>query len=540
MGNFTIVNGQLYTPGLAIVDAPQPSTPLGGGKSTFNLPKLPLTEPANLQVAIDVSGNGALPWPPSTQSANSPTLFHNITLFLTSESKSQNFTISNGTVPATNTTGFVGPVLDLEPSSTVKHVNWIWPECLVGTNDGIYNISMHQSFRWNVRSRILRLFLLIFFVWNIIELHLILRRVSEVDVHRDQPRRRERIYIASVNWNNEIILRNHWSQALLELALKLGPENIFISIYESGSYDNTKGALMELDLELERLGVPRSITLSHITHEDEMAGTPGEGWIRSPRGEMELRRIPYLSRTRNMSLQPLEELAKQGITFDKILFLNDVVFTPNDVFELLDTNDGSYAAACSMDFAKPPNYYDTFALRDASGHEAMMTTWPFFRNAASRNAMKNLSPVPVQSCWNGMVAMPAAPFTANPPLRFRGIPDSLASSHLEGSECCLIHADNPLSIPDGVFMNPLVRVGYSGPAYVAVNPIGEWLSTWRIFQGLWVNRLRRWTTTTWLKDKVVRHRIDRWASLGHENREPGEFCIINEMQVLHPQGWGHL
>jgi hypothetical protein len=28
-----IVNGQIYTPGIAIVDAPQPNTPLGGGKS---------------------------------------------------------------------------------------------------------------------------------------------------------------------------------------------------------------------------------------------------------------------------------------------------------------------------------------------------------------------------------------------------------------------------------------------------------------------------------------------------------------------------
>ena len=34
MGNFTIVNGQVYTPGLAIVDAPQPNTPLGGGRFT--------------------------------------------------------------------------------------------------------------------------------------------------------------------------------------------------------------------------------------------------------------------------------------------------------------------------------------------------------------------------------------------------------------------------------------------------------------------------------------------------------------------------
>jgi hypothetical protein len=31
-----IVNGQIYTPGIAIVDAPQPNTPLGGGMSTFS------------------------------------------------------------------------------------------------------------------------------------------------------------------------------------------------------------------------------------------------------------------------------------------------------------------------------------------------------------------------------------------------------------------------------------------------------------------------------------------------------------------------
>ncbi|KAJ5947846.1 CAZyme family GT69 [Penicillium verhagenii] len=405
--------------------------------------------------------------------------------------------------------------------------------------------SLHASYltlrRRIRRSRLLRIFLFVFFAWNLIELYVIIQRISEVDlIYRDQPRRKERIYIAGVNWNNEPILRSHWNQALLNLAWKLGPDNIYVSIYESGSYDNTKGALMELDLELERLQVPRTIILSPVTHEDEMAATPGEGWVQTPKGDMELRRIPYLSRTRNMSLKPLEELAKQGVTFDKILFLNDVVFTPNDVFELLDTNDGSYAAACSMDFAKPPSYYDTFALRDASGHEAMMTTWPFFRDATSRKAVKDLSPVPVQSCWNGMVAMPAAPFTASPPLRFRGIPDSLASSHLEASECCLIHVDNPLSKQDGVFMNPLVRVGYSGPAYTAVNPTAKWLSARAILQGLWVNRLRRWTTTTWLKDKVVQYRMDRWSLLSPENREPGKSCVINEMQVLHPWGWDHI
>lgn len=138
------------------------------------------------------------------------------------------------------------------------------------------------------------------------------------------------------------------------------------------------------------------------------------------------------------------------------------------------------------------------------------------------------------------VAMPAAPFLADPPLRFRGIPDSLASSHLEGSECCLIHADNPLSRQHGVYLNPLVRVGYNTAAYVAVNPILNWLTPRAILQGLWLNRIRRWTTFPSFRDRPINNQIARWANLSPENRERGEFCVINEMQVLDPRGWYHV
>lgn len=179
------------------------------------------------------------------------------------------------------------------------------------------------------RHRTIRALLLIFIAWNLIDLHLILRRISETElIYRERPRRGERIFIASVNWNNEIVLRSHLNQAILELAWKLGRDNIYISIYESGSYDNTKGALLDLDVELERLHIPRNITLSPVSHEDEIAALPGgEGWIVTPQGRTELRRIPYLSRVRNLSLEPLHELARHGIMFDKILFINDVVFT---------------------------------------------------------------------------------------------------------------------------------------------------------------------------------------------------------------------
>ncbi|KAF2478205.1 uncharacterized protein BDR25DRAFT_276031 [Lindgomyces ingoldianus] len=134
---FNIVNGQILTPGLAILDAPQPFTPMGGDF---------------LHIAIDVSGNGKLPVPP--RAIDDPlTQFFNITLFLTSNVLLKNFTISNIT---TSTPPFAN-IMDQESGQTVKHINFEWPDCLVGdgkedigtTARGEYNISIHQNFRLN-------------------------------------------------------------------------------------------------------------------------------------------------------------------------------------------------------------------------------------------------------------------------------------------------------------------------------------------------------------------------------------------------------
>jgi hypothetical protein len=138
------------------------------------------------------------------------------------------------------------------------------------------------------------------------------------------------------------------------------------------------------------------------------------------------------------------------------------------------------------------------------------------------------------------VAMPAGPFVASPPLQFRGIPDSLAAFHLEGSECCLIHIDNPLRVEKRTYVNPQVRVGYSGEAYDAVHLQGLLLSTWQIFKALWENRIRRWITSPCLKEWKVSRIVQRWKSMSKENEEAGEICLINEMQVLVEHGWAHV
>jgi len=131
-----IVNGQIFTPGIAIVDSPQPNTPLGGD---------------HLQVALDVSSDGQFQLPPYP--SNPVSAIYNITIFLSSYITGWNFTISNGT--AFN--GSLGEIMGQENGSTVKHVNWVWPDCLVGKGTpannnsarGLYNISIRQNFRLN-------------------------------------------------------------------------------------------------------------------------------------------------------------------------------------------------------------------------------------------------------------------------------------------------------------------------------------------------------------------------------------------------------
>jgi len=123
-GNFSIVGGQVYTPGLAIVDSPQPCTPEGVcNVSKDFIQAIDIQQGDFLQVAIDMSGDGHLQWPESSSPniTDLETQFFNVTIFLTSYSKNKNFTISNNTDAGPP----LGNILTQEPGSTVSHVNWL-------------------------------------------------------------------------------------------------------------------------------------------------------------------------------------------------------------------------------------------------------------------------------------------------------------------------------------------------------------------------------------------------------------------------------
>jgi hypothetical protein len=100
------------------------------------------------------------------------------------------------------------------------------------------------------------------------------------------------------------------------------------------------------------------------------------------------------------------------------------------VLELLNTREGHYSTACALDFMVLHYiitlYYDSFALRDINRDQTTSLQWPYFLASTSRRALMAHQPVLVQSCWNGLAVFQAESFCGERPLRFRGIPDSLA------------------------------------------------------------------------------------------------------------------
>jgi len=192
-------------------------------------------------------------------------------------------------------------------------------------------------------SRYCKVLLSLFLVWTILDIISVRRSFADNAAMIVPSFTNQSIFIASLHWTSEIVLRSHWAPTVTELATQIGTDKVFVSIYESGSFDDTKGALKNLWEDLELAGIPNKIILDEATHKDEVEKPPTEtGWIQMPQtqtyrqnwtdwftldeGTWVPRRIPYLARLRNLVMEPLYELKQQGQVFDKVLWLNDVVF----------------------------------------------------------------------------------------------------------------------------------------------------------------------------------------------------------------------
>ena len=291
--------------------------------------------------------------------------------------------------------------------------------------------------------------------------------------------RQEKVFIAaSIFDRNGDLLGGDWGQSVLDLIDLLGPENTYLSIYENDS--GAKG-MQALELFDRRLPCEHSLKYEDHINFDTLPH------VTLPDGARRVKRIAYLAEVRNRALRPLETLETR---FDKLLYLNDIYFKPEDAVHLLfstnaaETGVAQYRAACSLDFFNPFQFYDTFASRDLQGYSMGIPFFPWFGTAGEAESRKDViagkDAVRVKSCWGGMVAFDAkffqgadedelqtaasqSPTNTTAPYRFR-VEDDL---YWDASECCLIHADIQSTDPEntGIFMNPFVRVGYTAGTF---------------------------------------------------------------------------
>ena len=284
----------------------------------------------------------------------------------------------------------------------------------------------------------------------------------------------EKVFIATSIFDPKgALARGAWGKGLLSLIHILGPANVFLSIYENGAGHVAKDALKELE---EKTTCEHAIIFEDQLHPQAFPD------LQLPDGTKRVRRIAYLAEVRNRALLPLESAS---IKYDKLLYLNDVMFDPVDAAQLLfatnaKSDKAEYRAACAMDFSNPFKFYDTFASRDLEGYSMGLPIYPWFSSAGKAQSRQDVfdqtDSVRVRSCWGGMVAFDAKFFqsgqdefddlnTAGSPtlanftgFRFRAEEEPF----WESAECCLIQADiqSPEDDDTGIYMNPYVRVAY--------------------------------------------------------------------------------
>lgn len=286
----------------------------------------------------------------------------------------------------------------------------------------------------------------------------------------------EKVFIAASIFDPDGKLASgDWARNVLQLIGILGPENVYLSIYE-----NDAGPLASHALAALKTHVPCNHTLVSDSHLD-LDELPH---VVLHDGTRRVKRIEYLAEVRNRALQPLDDAQTR---FDKLLYLNDVMFKPIEAAQLLfSTNvnaDGQtqYRSACAVDFINPFKFYDTFATRDLDGFSMGVPFFPWFPaiggDSTLDDVLSDSDAVRVRSCWGGMAAFDArffqnwdgeaqhirtaaneSPSNLTAPYRFRAETDLW----WDASECCLIQAD--IQSPDvrnpGIYMNPYVRVAY--------------------------------------------------------------------------------
>ena len=129
---------------------------------------------------------------------------------------------------------------------------------------------------------------------------------------------------------------------IVQLARRLGPQSLFVSMLDYDSRDSTETLLDLCEAVLTLLGVP-----FRIRNVPGMTEDPGAAYYPLEEAYM-----------RNLVLEPLYELyQKRKIKFKRVIWLKG--FTcPNDILETITVSQANDAAmVCGMDWAEHHGYF---------------------------------------------------------------------------------------------------------------------------------------------------------------------------------------
>ncbi|PLW30919.1 hypothetical protein PCANC_20336 [Puccinia coronata f. sp. avenae] len=265
-------------------------------------------------------------------------------------------------------------------------------------------------------------------------------------------------YFFAINLYNSFDVIPDLFSTMLKVSAILGFQNVFVSVYENGSSDQTKALLRLFD------GLSRSVGIRVVIRTS----------LRT-RGAFH-HRIEYLAEVRNAALAPLQELRdSEGELFDTVIFMNDVLPCTDDLLELIwQSRRQNAGITCGADYIfheeiAQPVFYDNWVARDING--TALENAPFesiFRDPPSQHAFERHLPIQVQSCWNGIAILDPAPLYAHPRVRFRMA--RLAEGECSASECSLICNDYWNAGYGRIVMVPRVKLAYDNRVWQIIHP----------------------------------------------------------------------
>ncbi|KAJ9074933.1 hypothetical protein DSO57_1001407 [Entomophthora muscae] len=331
------------------------------------------------------------------------------------------------------------------------------------------------------------------------------------------PEVKGRFFIAANLFNSENILP-YFTRELDLFIRHVGEKNVFVSIVEDHSTDSTPILLQDWASRLRKAGVSNQIITDFSVPEKKKVD-----------------RIQRMAFLRNAALQPFFDprsgFAKNARSGDKVIFINDILFFKEDLLVLADTTKETDSAACSVDFGQH-GLYDIWVTRDSQGRD-LEQLYPHFISLEDQALWSRKLPVPVFSCWNGVVVMDAHLLTyftthllVNQP--FKSIPSfktthpSLSSLPLStpgirfrdsnmnecySSECFLVWLDLRRDNKKiSLYIHPKVIVTYSLHNYL----VWKEFHSWKALKYLSTQILKQWRIVyqvTPHKDQHIYHCI---------------------------------